>query len=71
MTMTDGRIHEIEQPHLRGGAHEPLSNDELRAKYRANAAAGNVPDAVADALEAWCETAFDAPDMAGLARFRI
>ena len=71
VTMTDGRIHEIEQPHLRGGAHEPLPADELRAKYRANAAAGNVPDAMAGALEAWCETAFEAPDMAGLARFRI
>ncbi len=71
VTMTDGRIHEIEQPHLRGGAHEPLPTDELRAKYRANAAAGNVPDTMAGALEAWSETAFDAPDMAGLARFRL
>ena len=71
VTMTDGRIHEVEQPHLRGGAHEPLSAEELRAKYRANADAGNVPDAVADALEAWCETVFEAPDMAGLASFRI
>ncbi|MCH7943968.1 MAG: MmgE/PrpD family protein, partial [Proteobacteria bacterium] len=53
------------------GAHEPLAAEELRAKYRANAAAGNVPDAVADALEAWCGAAFDAPDMAGLAAFRI
>lgn len=71
VTMSDGRIHEIEQPHLRGGAREPLSAEELGAKYRANAAAGNIPDDLADALEAWCETAFDAPDMAGLAQFRI
>ena len=71
VTMSDGRIHEIEQPHLRGGAREPLSAEELGAKYRANAAAGNIPDDLADALEAWCGTAFDTPDMAGLAQFRI
>ena len=71
VTMTDSSVHEIEQPHLRGGAREPLSTDELRAKYRANAAVGNIPHDLAGTLEAWCEAAFDAPDMTGLARFRI
>ena len=36
----NGRCIEIEQPHLRGGAREPLSEAELAAKYRANAAHG-------------------------------
>ena len=71
VTMTGGSVHEVEQPHLRGGAKEPLSSEELRAKYRANAAVGKIPDDVAGELETWCESAFDAPDMNGLARFRI
>jgi 2-methylcitrate dehydratase PrpD len=71
VTMADGSVHEVDQPHLRGGAKEPLENQELRAKYRANAAVGDIPDDLANALERWCETAFEAPDMAGLAQFRI
>ena len=71
VTMADGSVHEADQPHLRGGAREPLSAEELGAKYRANAAPGNIPEDEAGELKAWCETAFDAPDMAGLANFRI
>jgi 2-methylcitrate dehydratase PrpD len=71
VTMADGSVHEASQPHLRGGAREPLSAEELGAKYRANAATGNIPDDEAGELKAWCETAFDAPDMSGLADFRI
>ena len=71
VTMADGNVHEVEQPHLRGGAREPLSPDELRAKYHANAAVGNIPIDLAVDLEAWCETAFEAADMSGLARFKI
>ena len=69
--MADGSVHEAGQPHLRGGAREPLPAEELGAKYRANAVAGNIPEVLADELKAWCETAFDAPDMAWLARFRL
>jgi 2-methylcitrate dehydratase PrpD len=71
VTMADGSVHEASQPHLRGGACEPLSAGELSAKYRANAGVGKIPDDLAGALKAWCESAFDAPDMGGLARFRI
>ena len=71
VTMADGSVHEADQPHLRGGAREPLSAEELGAKYRANAAAGDIPEDEAGELKAWCETAFDAPDMSGLADFRI
>ena len=70
VTMTDGAVHEVEQPHLRGGARQPLANDELRAKYRANAAIGEVSDELAAEPEAWCDTAFEAPDLSGLASFR-
>jgi 2-methylcitrate dehydratase PrpD len=39
-TLTDGSTIEERQPHFRGGANEPLSADEIAAKYVANAAFG-------------------------------
>jgi 2-methylcitrate dehydratase PrpD len=69
-TLRDGTVHEVEQPHLRGGAREPLGRDELAAKFRANVAFGGWPEERADALRRWCETAFDAPDLSGLKAFR-
>ena len=32
MTLKDGRVFEERQPHIRGGAHEPLSRDGDRAQ---------------------------------------
>lgn len=39
-TLADGRVVEERQPHFRGGAQEPLSREEIEAKYAANAAYG-------------------------------
>jgi 2-methylcitrate dehydratase PrpD len=39
-TLRDGRVVEERQPHLRGGASEPLSRTELEAKFAANARLG-------------------------------
>ncbi len=39
-TLKDGRVIEIRQPHMRGGAQEPLSDAEIIEKYRANCAFG-------------------------------
>lgn len=36
VTLTDSSSIEVEQPHLRGGAREPLSNTELLEKFNAN-----------------------------------
>jgi 2-methylcitrate dehydratase PrpD len=41
--LRDGRIIEERQPHLRGGAHEPLSAAAIEAKFFANAAFGGWP----------------------------
>jgi len=71
ITMKDGRLHEAEQPHLRGGTRQPLSPEELAAKFRANAAHGGVPETLISDLANWCATAFDLPDLSGLARFRV
>ena len=40
--LKDGRVVEIRQPHMRGGAHEPMSDEELERKYRANCAFGGL-----------------------------
>lgn len=47
--LNDGRIVEERQPHLRGGAHEPLRRPEIAAKFLGNAAHGGWP---ADATRA-------------------
>ena len=42
--LADGRRIEERQPHLRGGAREPLTRDDLEDKLEANARAGGWPD---------------------------
>jgi 2-methylcitrate dehydratase PrpD len=39
-TLTDGSVREVRQPHMRGGAHEPLSSDGIAQKFRDNARFG-------------------------------
>ena len=39
-TLTDGRVIEERQPHLRGGAHEPLTRADLEEKLALNAKHG-------------------------------
>jgi len=45
-------VIEKRRAHMRGGAHEPLSNEAILAKFRANARFGGWDDARAGALEA-------------------
>lgn len=40
MTLKDGRVFEERQPHIRGGAQEPLSRAEIEDKFRRNALFG-------------------------------
>jgi len=69
-TLKDGSVVEARQPHMRGGAREPLGAGELAAKFHANAAFGGWPEDRARALEDYCAGLFDAPDLNGLAAFR-
>jgi 2-methylcitrate dehydratase PrpD len=39
--MTDGRVLEERQPHLRGGQREPLTRADIEEKFRANCGHGN------------------------------
>jgi 2-methylcitrate dehydratase PrpD len=52
-TLADGRVVEERQPHLRGGAAEPLARVEIEAKFRANCRHGQWTDGqTAAALDA-------------------
>jgi len=48
--LTDGSVQEFHQPHMRGGAHEPLPDDELQAKFVANMRFGGMADGQIKAL---------------------
>ncbi len=41
--LRDGRLLEERQPHIRGGAHEPLARAEIEAKFRGNCDYGGWP----------------------------
>jgi hypothetical protein len=49
--MRDGSVIEERQPHLRGGAHEPLTRQDIEDKFVLNARHGGWPEArIAPAL---------------------
>lgn len=60
VTMVDGSVHEHNEPVNRGAADRPLSNDEILAKFRDNAALWAGPGKVA-AMEAAMLGLEDAP----------
>jgi 2-methylcitrate dehydratase PrpD len=43
-TLTDGSVIEERQPHMRGGAHEPLSRQDIEDKFMLNARHGGWTD---------------------------
>lgn len=59
MTLKDGRVYEERQPHIRGGAQEPLAREEIARKFRANAAFGGWPASLAEEFLAFTGRAFD------------
>ena len=70
VTLKNGEVVEVRQPHMRGGQHEPLSDDEIVEKFFSNAAHGGWPRERAEALLAFCQDLAAQPDLSGLARFR-
>jgi 2-methylcitrate dehydratase PrpD len=61
MTLKDGRAFEERQPHIRGGAKEPLSRAELEEKFRGNAAYGGWDAALGKSMLDYARKAFDGP----------
>ena len=61
LRMDGGGTVEERQPHLRGGRREPLTRDEIEAKFRANCARGGWSAGRAQAWLAFARRAFDGP----------
>ena len=69
MLLGDGSVREARQPHMRGGARERLSADELARKAVANMLFGGWSESQAAALQALCAGLYEqqAPvDLSGL-----
>jgi 2-methylcitrate dehydratase PrpD len=69
-TLADGSVVEERQPHMRGGVHDPLSTEELQAKFVDNARYGGWDRGRADTLRAWADSAFQDASVSGVAVFR-
>lgn len=61
MTLKDGRVFEERQPHIRGGAHEPLPRSEIENKFRGNCEFGGWPRARANEFLRRVPAFFDGP----------
>jgi 2-methylcitrate dehydratase PrpD len=66
---TDGEHIAIDQPHMRGGVREPLTEADILAKARANGAHGGWPPERTEALIGWLRALPHHPDLSGLAAF--
>jgi 2-methylcitrate dehydratase PrpD len=68
VVLRDGQVVEERQPHLRGGALQPLSRAEIEGKFFANAAHGGWPQARAAAARDLARRLFDGPVDLGVLR---
>ncbi len=59
--LADGNIVEERQPHLRGGAHEPLTRSDLKQKFVANARHGGWPQQRIDEALSVASALFEHP----------
>jgi 2-methylcitrate dehydratase PrpD len=69
-TLRDGRSLEERQPHMRGGAHAPLTRAEIEAKLAGNARVGGWTQAQIDAAHTlaksiWHAAHIDLADLRG------
>ncbi len=67
--LKDGRALSYDQPHMRGGQREPLTEDEITAKFATNIAYGGWREERGAALLAYLRELEHARDLSGLARF--
>jgi 2-methylcitrate dehydratase PrpD len=69
-TMHDGAVHELRQNFMRGGAHAPLSDEELERKFFDNALYGGWSEALAKRAGDWCRDAFEPAAPRAVSAFR-
>ena len=70
VTLANGDVHELRQPHFRGGMREPLTREELIAKFHGNVAYGGADKAFAERLLVFCLDLPTCPNMQLLGSFR-
>lgn len=71
VTLRNGNIVELRQPHMRGGRREPLSREELIRKYHDNAVYGGWRRPDAERLLDFCLNIAGQQDLDGLKAARI
>lgn len=69
-TLHNGTVHEIRQPHMRGGARDPLPESEIVTKFLDNCAYGGWSHSRAEAARHILLTLFEAPSLATLKELR-
>jgi 2-methylcitrate dehydratase PrpD len=69
-TMSDGRVWELRQPYMRGGAHAPLAPAEVEAKFIDNVRYGGWSDGLATRLLHVTRDLFSRPHLHVLREFR-
>lgn len=69
-TLADGTVHEITQPHMRGGARDPLPQDELETKFADNCEFGGWDAPRTQRLQSTIQGLFAQRDLSALSEFR-
>jgi 2-methylcitrate dehydratase PrpD len=69
-TLRDGSTREYRQPHMRGGAREPMRDDEVRAKFLDNAVHGGLSQEAAARLLQAAEQLLTRPNLSPLLELR-
>ena len=69
-TLKSGEVREVRQPFMRGGAHAPMTTQEIETKCVDNALYGGWTQAQADALRKLSGGLFASKDLAALTEFR-
>ena len=70
VTLKSGKVLRYDQPHMRGGMREPLSDDEIIQKFYSNAAHGGWSEDRAARLLEFCRNLGSFPDLSEFASFR-
>jgi 2-methylcitrate dehydratase PrpD len=69
-TLRDGSQREVRRPHMRGGVHAPLSQEELDAKFMDNVLYGAWRRDQGERFQRVSRSLFDQPGLDSLAEFR-
>ncbi len=69
-TLHNGTVHELRQPHMRGGARDPLPQRELETKFAENCTFGGWSPTQATNLAETIAKLFHLPNLASLSEYR-